>query len=270
MNRLPTYIIAGAMRSGTTALNSYLRQHPSVSVSSSKEVHYFDSQYEYGLEWYREYFPNSDMAEAVGEATPNYMFSPIALDRIRETLPAVKLIVMLRNPIDRAYSHYWHDRARGKTDADFDETVRRELEDGRDDLTYVARGRYRGQIENILHRFPRESLLVEFFEDMTDDPAGVYRSVCRFIGVDDSFRPETLGAAVNSYAEFRSLAVRRWSRRLPRRFQNVVGRLNNKKVDTYPLMSDTVREILAHEFALANAGLGEIIGAEPPWDLDAT
>jgi hypothetical protein len=265
MNRLPTYIIAGAMRSGTTALNSYLREHPDVAVSSTKEVHFFDSFYDRGVEWYREQFPHSESARAVGEATPNYMFSTTALDRIKETLPDVKLVVMLRNPIDRAYSHYWHDKARGKTEGDFGENVKREM-DGDQGLNYIARGRYRAQIEHILERFPPTALHVEVFEDMVDRPDDLYASVCRFIGVDHSFRPESLGAPVNNFVEFRSLALRHASQKLPGRLRDVIGRLNTKRKESYPPMPARLRNRLADEFAIANQGLEELIGRSLSWD----
>lgn len=265
MNRLPTYIIAGAMRSGTTALNSYLREHPDVAVSSTKEVHFFDSFYDRGVEWYRDQFPQSESAQAVGEATPNYMFSTTALDRIKETLPDVKLVVMLRNPIDRAYSHYWHDKARGKTEGDFGENVKREM-DGDQGLNYIARGRYLAQIEHILERFPPTSLHVEVFEDMVDRPDELYSSVCRFIGVDHSFRPESLGAPVNNFVEFRSLALRHASQKLPGRLRDVIGRLNTKRKESYPPMPTRLRNRLADEFATANQGLEELIGRSLSWD----
>jgi hypothetical protein len=265
MNRLPTYIIAGAMRSGTTALNSYLREHPDVAVSSTKEVHFFDSFYDRGVEWYREQFPHSESAQAVGEATPNYMFSTTALDRIKETLPDVKLVVMLRNPIDRAYSHYWHDKARGKTKRDFEENVKRET-NGDQGLNYIARGRYRAQIEHILERFPPTALHVEVFEDMVNRPDELYSSVCRFIGVDYSFRPESLGAPVNNFVEFRSLALRHASQKLPGRLRDVIGRLNTKRKESYPPMPTRLRNRLADEFATANQGLEELIGRSLSWD----
>lgn len=265
MNRLPTYIIAGAMRSGTTALNSYLREHPEVAVAPRKEVHFFDSFYERGVDWYREQFPGSESARVVGEATPNYMYSTTALDRIRDTLPDVKLIVMLRNPIDRAYSHYWHDRARGKTTGDFGDNVRREL-DGDQGLHYIGRGRYRTQIESILERFPPTSLHVEVFEDMVARPEDVYSSVCQFIGVDESFRPSRLGVPVNNFTEFRSLALRRTSQRLPGRLKQVVGRINTKRKTSYPPMAEKLRALLAQEFEQANQGLEEIVGRDLRWN----
>lgn len=266
MNRLPTYIIAGAMRSGTTALNSYLREHPDVAVSSRKEVHFFDSFYDRGVDWYRKQFPGSESVQAVGEATPNYMFSTTAVDRIRETLPDVKLIVLLRNPIDRAYSHYWHDRARGKTEGDFATNIKRELDGTDQRINYIARGKYRAQIEHILERFPATALHVEVFEDMVDRPEDLYSSVCRFIGVDDSFRPEGLGAPVNNFIEFRSLAIRRASQKLPGRLRDMIGRANTKGKESYPPMPTRLRNLLAEEFGIANQGLEELIGRSLPWD----
>jgi hypothetical protein len=268
MSRLPTFIIAGAMRCGTTALNSYLREHPQVAVSSSKEVHFFDSNWERGIDWYRDQFPGSDGAVAVGEATPNYMFRPQALDRLRDTLPDVKLVVMLRNPADRAYSHYWHDRTRGKTDGEFGDLVDRELA-GEDigPAAYVDRGRYRWQIEAVLERFPGEALHVQAFEHMRENPDRVYAAICGFIGVDQGFRPEHLGSPVNAYTRFRSLKVRDWARRLPKRGENLVARLNRRTDSGYPPMPAAVRDRLNTEFAAANEGLSELIGhALPVWN----
>lgn len=268
MGRFPTYIIAGAMRCGTTALNSYLRAHPQIAVSSSKEVHFFDSRWDRGVEWYREQFPGSERALAVGEATPNYMFRPLALDRLRDTLPDVKLVVMLRNPADRAYSHYWHDRTRGKVADEFGVVVKRELA-GEDvgPAAYVDRGRYRWQIEEILRRFPHDALHAQAFEDMKADPVRVYSEICDFVGVDASFRPQELGAPVNAYAEFRSLKVRDWARRLPKRVQNLVAQVNRVETAAYPPMDAGVRAELNAEFAAANAGLEELLGRRlPRWD----
>lgn len=266
MRALPTYIIAGAMRSGTTALNSYLRQHPEIGVSSDKETHFFDRNFDKGLDWYRSLFPEEGRFRAVGEATPNYMFSVTALDRLQETLPDVKLVLILRNPIDRAYSHYWHDRVRNKVSMDFDEIVQVEIADQGSDFDYLARGMYGKQVDEILKRFPRDSVLIQIFEDMAANPRDVYSTVCRFIGVDDSFDPEGLGNPVNKYIEFRSLTARNWSRHLPGRARNLIGRFNTKQVESYPEMDGTTRAKLEETFAASNQFLAEIIGVAPPWD----
>ncbi len=263
--RLPDYIIAGAMRCGTTALNSYLRDHPDIAVSSAKEVHYFDAKYDLGLDWYREQFPDSAGAVAVGEATPNYIFRSEALDRIQQTLPDVKLLIMLRNPMDRAYSHYWHDRARAKIDEGFAEVVDREL--GGEDIgpaAYVARGRYGEQIESVLARFDRSAVHVETFDDLVAKPGEVYASVCRFIGVDDTYRPANLGQPVNPFLEFRSLRLREWARRLPKRAESLVGRFNRRTSSGYPPMDPAVRGRLKNVFDEANAKLEILLGWQSP------
>lgn len=265
---LPTYIIAGAMRSGTTALNNYLRQHPEVGVSSDKETHFFDFHFDNGLDWYRSLFPEQGTFRAVGEATPNYMFSNPALDRLEKTLPGVKLVLMLRNPIDRAYSHYWHDRVRNKVSADFDVIVEDEIDGRGSPGDYLARGMYRTQIDEILKRFPRESLLIQIFEDMADDPQAVYSTVCRFIDVDATFTPADLGSQVNKYIEFRSLKARNWSRRLPAQARNLVGKLNTKQTETYPEMNPATRARLRETFRAQNSLLAEIVRVEPPWNND--
>ena len=265
MRALPTYIIAGAMRSGTSALNSYLRQHPEVGVSSNKETHFFDHFFDNGLDWYRDLFPEEGKFVAVGEATPNYMFSTTALDRIQRTLPEVKRVVILRNPIDRAYSHYWHDRVRNKVSAEFDKVVQEEITGNPSPDAYLARGIYRPQLEEILMRFTRDLVLVQIFEEMATDPKSVYSTVCRFIGVDDTFIPDALGDPVNKYIEFRSLAARNWSRRLPGRARNLVGRLNAKREETYPEMDTSTRSQLEEYFRVENRRLTELIDIEIPW-----
>jgi len=91
--RNPTFIIAGAMRCATSTLHSHLREHPEVAVATTKEVHFFDERFDLGMGWYRQQFPNAEHAVAVGEATPNYLYSPEAIGRIAGTLPDVRLIV---------------------------------------------------------------------------------------------------------------------------------------------------------------------------------
>jgi hypothetical protein len=115
---LPDFIIIGAMKSGTTSLYNYLVQHPNVLKGAKKEIHFFDWQYEKGLPYYRSQFPTQPYKIFMrsfrkyeficGEASPYYFFHPHVARRVAQDLPHVKLIAILRNPVDRAYSHYWH------------------------------------------------------------------------------------------------------------------------------------------------------------------
>ncbi|MDQ3781459.1 MAG: sulfotransferase, partial [Actinomycetota bacterium] len=96
--RLPTFLIAGAMRCGTTSLNGYLRQHPQVAMSATKEVHFFDHQFHRGLDWYRSQFTTDPASRAVGVACPNFLFHAEAPQRMVESLPDARLVIVVRNP----------------------------------------------------------------------------------------------------------------------------------------------------------------------------
>jgi hypothetical protein len=273
MAQLPTFIIAGAMRSGTTSLNGYLREHPQIAVSNPKEVHYFDLNYEKGLDWYCGHFIEAGDADAVGEATPDYLYHPEAIGRIASDLPGVKLLIMLRNPIDRAYSHYWHNRSRGKEPLSFDDAVAAEAEriaqdaESRRVYSYVTRGRYREQLERVLTHFPTDAVRTETFDAMQAEPAAVFAATCRFLGVDDTVRPENLGRPINAYMEFRSPRLRELAKRLPGPLQAAVAKLNTKQASPYPPMAAATRKRLAEELGAANAGLDELVGRPvPAWD----
>ena len=135
---LPDYLIIGTQRGGTTSLYKYLTRHPSLAHALTKELRFFDLNYDKGMAWYRSRFPSRRYKQlvrrtrgvelVVGEGSPDYMFHPHAPGRIARTLPSAKLIVFLRNPVDRAWSHYWHQHSRGHEPLSFDEAVLREPE----------------------------------------------------------------------------------------------------------------------------------------------
>ena len=115
---LPDFVIIGAMKSGTTSLYRFIVKHPAIVPAAKKEVHYFSIWYKFGELWYRSHFPTNlsrrrfykktNQKLLSGEASPVYLFYPVVPGRMKELLPDVKLIVILRNPVDRAYSHYHH------------------------------------------------------------------------------------------------------------------------------------------------------------------
>ena len=178
---LPDFLVIGAQKAGTTALYAYLRWHPGIGGPSWKEVSFFDRHYRRGEAWYRGHFPNALrgwIAErsngrplVVGEASPSYMFHPLAPQRVHDLVPDVRLIALLRNPADRAYSHYQHEVALGREPLSFEqaldaeeERLRGEVERMTDDPsyfshewwdhTYPARGRYAEQLERWFAVFP--------------------------------------------------------------------------------------------------------------------
>jgi hypothetical protein len=195
---LPDFLILGAQKAGTTALYAYLRWHSDITGPSFKEVSFFDRHYAHGERWYRAHMP-ARRRSLVGEASPSYLFHPLAPERVASMLPDARLIVLLRNPVDRAFSHYQHEVALGREPLPFEDAIDREEVRMRGEVermlrepsyfshawwnyTYVARGRYAEQLERWFARFPRERLLVLFTEELAADTAGTYRRVLDFLG----------------------------------------------------------------------------------------
>ncbi len=279
--RLPDFLIVGAMKCGTTALATWLAGHPEVHVPEEKELFFFDDRYERGLDWYREQFARAGPEAAiVGEASPSYMAHPLAPARIAEALPGVRLIVLARDPVDRAYSHYQHWRRRkGYERRPFAEAVESELgsaapwEIGRwaptepEGFHYLARGRYLAQIERLLERHPPEAVHVVLQEDLDERPAETFAAVCRFLGIDDRHVPPVLGERVNAYYEFRLpwlwwlLVLTRAGRWLPRRVGAGLYWWFRRDL-AYEPMDATVRRAVAEHFAEDNAALGRWLGRD--------
>lgn len=124
----PHFLIIGAARSGTTSLYSYLVEHPRVVAAAKKELHFFDLRFPNGPAWYRDQFPSLSPDTITGEASPYYLFHSHVPKRVFKLLPHVKLIVLLRNPVDRAYSHYYHAVKHGIETLPFERAIEQEDE----------------------------------------------------------------------------------------------------------------------------------------------
>lgn len=259
---LPNFVIIGAMRSGSTSLYRYLKDHPHVFMPR-KEIQFFDRYWERGLDWYSDLFDAHQGQPAVGEASPNYLASPVALERMRSVIPEARLLAILRDPADRAYSHYWMEHSRGRDPRTFEEAIAEELEHGAPDTQpprdYLRRSRYLPQLEQVCEHFDRSALQVVLLDDLQDDPTTTYVEVCRFLGIDGDVRPALLGEPVNQFVTFRSERLRRISKRLAKTSSvgRVVNRLNTVTAGEYPAMRDDTRiELVAH-FADDNRRLAD-------------
>jgi hypothetical protein len=206
--RKPTFLIIGAARCGTTSLFHYLAGHPQVAVPRTKEIHFFDFQYEKGIDWYMKCLASTKTQTGsrgtptvCGEASPYYIFHPHAIQRIRMDLPEVKLIALLRNPVDRAYSHYWHMMRLGHESLSFEEAVAREPERLAGELertaadasyhsyalvrhSYVMRGIYADQFARVLRHFPRSQVKILRSENLYADPQRAFDEVADFLGIE--------------------------------------------------------------------------------------
>ena len=203
----PNFLIIGAPRSGTTALYEGLAQHPDIFMSPRKEPWFAgftgdpgpwrgprDAQPVRSWEEYDRLFADAKGERAVGEASTLYLYAPQAPRRIQESLPEVRLIAILRNPVERAYSNFLEHVQEGReTELDFARAL--EAESARlargwaPSWAYAGLGFYGEQLARYFAAFPRERLLVLLHDELRQERAAVYRRIFRFLGVDEAFAP---------------------------------------------------------------------------------
>ena len=197
---LPDALIIGAMKCGTSSLHNYLTQHPAVIAPLRKEVHYFDTHFDQGERWYRANFGRLGEPGLNFESSPYYLAHPLAPQRAHALVPQARLIVLLRDPVRRAYSHYWHERHKRRETLPFEAAIAAEPERLGDDeqrlargeirrsrahqhFGYLARGRYAEQLERWWRAYPREQTLVLRFEDLAREPMAVLGQTLDFLGL---------------------------------------------------------------------------------------
>lgn len=221
---LPSFIIIGAARAGTTSLYAYLISHPNVLPAVKKETVFFNYAYHTNPDWYKMYFPTISEREKIkkqkgiqrvitGEATPSYLIDPHVPQRISEMLPGIKLIVLLRNPIERALSHYYHNIFFGIEKLPFEEGIKKEperinksFEELKNEeinfndtpvsyffrimrfktknyfnFSYLESGKYYELLKNWLDVFPKNQLLIIQSEDFFDNTKNIFRQVQDFL-----------------------------------------------------------------------------------------
>lgn len=195
-----SFLIAGVQKGGTTALYDYLADYPDVALSQPKEVHFFDETRDWSRPDYAAYhahFPPAD-GRPCGEATPIYLYWPASLERIAAYNPAMRLVVTLRDPVARAWSHWRMEYARGAEREPFAWCIRQgrqRLFDAQPwghhrEYSYVERGFYAEQLARLFALFPREQVLILRAEDLRADPAATLGAVRRFLGLPEMAAPD--------------------------------------------------------------------------------
>jgi hypothetical protein len=209
---LPDFIIIGAQKSGTTSLFNLLGQHPQIELSVVKQVRYFDGgldpdfdNFKQGIDWYRSFFPLqsnlADLGAMTGEASPMYLFHPLVPERIYNALPNVKLIVILRNPTQRAISHYFHALKAEEEDLPILEALQAEeerLKLSYENLdyrsfsftrhSYKTRGQYFEQLERFYRFFDEENLFIVEFEELFLNLDDTLLDIFKFLSIDKKFK----------------------------------------------------------------------------------
>ena len=212
---LPDFIIIGAQKAGTTSLFSYLSQHPQILHPACKEIHFFDgdispgeNNFDKGESWYRSNFPRKKNVGAnriTFEATPIYLFNPLVPKRIFDLIPKVKLIIILRNPTERALSHYFLEKRMNQESLPILEALKIEekrlesvikKEDYRSKAfryhSYKSRGIYKDQIARYLKYFSRNQLLIISSEKLLNDRQNTLKQIFDFVEVDRKFEVKNL------------------------------------------------------------------------------
>ncbi len=307
---LPDFIIIGAQKSGTSSLHAILAHHPRVYIPQ-REIFFFDvddveqhpdffvrtargwtdhdfeRDFATYLAWYRSLFEDARPGQVIGEDSTTYLASRAAPGRIAATLPGVKLIALLRDPVTRAYSHYWHTVSTGRATMTFEQSLRH----ARGNL--ITRGLYLEQIERYLAHFDRQSLKVILFEEFVSDEQSTVDDVCAFLGLDPGVDLSTVDPHRNRASPPLSLPARLLVNRLFQRFtaKSYAGRIPNmpsyrpdslsSRIERHPLarrladgyealrprrryppMRPETRAHLEGVFRRANTGLSELIGRD--------
>lgn len=255
---LPDIVIIGAQKSGTTSLYNYLIRHPHVARSTRTEVHFFDDHFSKGERWYRGHFPTRSYGRirqlASGrrvytiESSPSYLFHPLAAERASGTLPNARYVAVLRNPVDRAYSHYRMERRRGYEGLSFEGALEAEgrrtegeferLRTGQiayshafKHFSYVARGRYADQLRRWFRHVDRDRVLVLCAERFWEEPAETFPRMTDFLDL-----PRWTPSTFKSYGS-----------------------------STYEPMAESVRRELVELFREPNEDLERLLGRTFPW-----
>lgn len=252
---LPDFIIIGTARSGSTSLYYNICQHPCVLSAAYDELGYFDSNFHLGLNWYRSLFPTlfskwivkqKKQFAITGEDTPFYIWNPLVAKRILKILPKIKLIVLFRNPVDRAYSNYHLGVRAGSENLSFEDAIQIELKklneiNGKFEhdvekytipRSYIAKGFYANQLKIWLELFNSEQLIIISTEDLESNPQETLDKIYNFLKIPKNHKliPE------------------------------------KQKIASYPKMKNETREFLIDLYKKNNAELFTMIGQKFDWD----
>lgn len=217
----PDFFVAGFQKCATTWLYRSLSEHPQIRLPMTHMVHYYDINYHLGPDWYRRQFDSGAGEVLVGDTTVTYARDQTALVRMAHDAPHAKIVLSVRNPIDRAASHYLHERTKGKTAFAFDEW--RENYDCYSD--WIVPGLYALHFERLMEFFPSENILVLESEDFRSRPGQSLEALFTFLGVESKFQPTTVGRQLNTTSD----RIARWraegglKRRLVRRARRMIA-----------------------------------------------
>jgi hypothetical protein len=256
---MPDFIIIGAQKCGTTSLYQYLVKHPYIVSATRKQMHFFDNNFSKGITWYRSNFPSSvykyyfrqmhKQNFVTGEATPYYIFHPLAPKRISKFVPHARFILLVRNPVDRAYSHYNQGLRKGYETLTLEEALEKEPERLAGEVekmfadenyysfnhqryTYQSRGIYADQLKAWFEYFPKEQFLILESDEFYSNPSTTLKQILAFL-------------------ELPSWELKEYK---------------NYNLGNYSKMDDSMRKRLIDYFKPHNQRLYDLLGRRFDWD----
>ena len=286
---LPTFILAGAPKSGTSALWGYLDEHPDICMAREKEPRFFShitgkleqgkidfgparsGRYAKGIEWYKNLFYNCKSSTIIGEASTYYFYAHDSVALIKKHIPDVKLIFLLRDPVKRLYSHYWQETKIGFKFPEFSEMVKT---DHPRFLFYCHVSAYRKHLARFYRSFPSENILVLTMESLWNDPDRSLAKIYRFLGTAHAFRPKSIGQRYNLPRQLKWPIIERYmelsrysiANQLPSTFRKSLGLLRrfitkiNSRPFEYPGMAPSIRARLLPRFESDIRFVEQILG----------
>jgi hypothetical protein len=316
---MPNFLIIGAAKAGTSSIHSYLSQHPQIYMSPIKEPMFFAYENELPpkfrgmdednpvskraiirrrtyrpvsypitrLSDYQKLFAKAYQKNAIGESTPLYLYSERAAERIQHHIPHARIIAVLRNPVERAYSHYSQFRKNGYEDIeDFGQALEMEhtriLRNWSPGWFYKQRGLYHQQLKRYFDRFDKNQLRVYLYDNFSADPMGILRDIFRFLDVAPTFKPdlsmklnvssgivhgpkhETLDRFLNNPNPVKSILKKTLPTALLRRIKTAIENLNigSEYQFVVPRMSEEIRKKLQNDYRDDILHLQDLIGQD--------
>ena len=198
MNKV-NFFLAGCQKTGSTWLYECFKEHPEICVPTKDAIHYFTINHFEGLEWYNKWFEPKPSEKIICDTTPSYIRDPYTAQRIYDYNPEAKLLFVLRNPIERSFSHYWHQKRKGKVNYNFDAPLHYN-DVGNYDMynMWINSSMYYSQLKSYFEIFNNNQLKVLLFDDLKEDSNKFLEEIFQFMGVESAFIPTAINGKINN------------------------------------------------------------------------
>lgn len=213
MSRLPNLLCLGTQKGGTSTLNHMLRLHEKLFLPAKKEIHYFTENWNKSLGWYEKHYENKLENQIGVDITPYYLFHPKAARRIKRTIPNVKMIILLRNPVERTISHYFHACRMGYEILPIEIALKEEEKRINENYifshqkhSYIGRSKYIEQIDRFEKLFAKENILVMKSEELFSQPNRIWKKVEAFMNISKQDFPKSIKRANSGNGESTSVS----------------------------------------------------------------